>query len=251
LLAPFFIYRNAYLKQCLEHADAIISPSAFVKQKLVENGYAAHRIRVSDYGLRTDVLADYRFVPADHLRVGYIGTILPHKGVDVLVKAFNQLDDARAELKIYGNLTYDPGYADQVKALARHPGIRFMGEIDNAEVGRALSGIDVLVVPSLWYENSPINIHEAQLVGVPVIASNIGGMVELVRNEIDGLLFRVGDPDDLARQLRRLIADPDLLDRLQADIEPVKTIAENAREMEALYEELLEARRPILATSGL
>jgi glycosyltransferase involved in cell wall biosynthesis len=240
-LAPLFVYRNAYLKRCLEQADVVISPSAFVKQKLVENGYRAERIQVSDYGLPPDIRQDYHPTPSSRVRFGYIGTLTRHKGVHVLVEAFNRLDSAEAELLIYGNPTYDPAYSAQLQAMARHPGIRFMGEIDNATVGRALSGLDVLVVPSIWYENSPINIHEANLVGIPVITSNIGGMAGLVPDGVAGLQFQAGDAGDLAAKMRRFIEDRSLVEQFRRQIPPVKSIAENAQELEAIYGRLVAA----------
>jgi glycosyltransferase involved in cell wall biosynthesis len=106
-------------------------------------------------------------------------------------------------------------------------------------VGNVLSGMDVLVVPSRWYENGPGVIFEAFAAGIPVVATNLGGMSEFVRHERDGLLFGMEDPGDLARQLRRLVEEPGLLERLRAGIEPVKTVQENVDELEALYGGLL------------
>jgi glycosyltransferase involved in cell wall biosynthesis len=243
LMVPLFIYRNAYLKSCLRQADLVISPSAFVKKKLVENGYDGDRILVSGYGLRTFHPSAFRLHPSDRLRVGYIGTIQRHKGVHVLIEAFNQLTDSAAELQIYGNPGYAPEYYARVKDMARNPMIRFYGEVDNADIGKVLSELDVIVVPSIWYENSPITIYEAKAARVPVMASNIGGMAELVRDGVTGLLFEVGNADDLAAKMRLLIEDHCLLERLQANIGPVKSIEENARELEAIYQEVIAAQQ--------
>lgn len=243
LMTPLFFYRNAYLKSCLRQADLVISPSAFVKKKLVENGYDGDSILVSGYGLRTDIQRDFARVPADRLRVGYIGTVQEHKGVHVLVEAFNQLTGSAAELNIYGNPGYAPEYYAKVKDRARNPMIRFHGEVDNADVGQVLSELDAIVVPSIWYENSPLTIHEAKAARVPVMASNIGGMAELVQDGITGLLFNVGNADDLAAKIRLLIEDHHLRERLRANTGPVKSIEENVRELEAIYRELIEARR--------
>ncbi|MFQ6117416.1 MAG: glycosyltransferase family 4 protein, partial [Candidatus Bipolaricaulia bacterium] len=242
LMTPLFIYRNAYLKRCLQQADVVISPSAFVKKKLVENGYDGHRILVSDYGLRTDIRRDFNRLPSDKLRVGYIGTIQRHKGVHILIEAFNRLKDYAAELKIYGNPNYAPRYYARVQEMARNPAIQFYGEVDNADIGRVLANIDVVVIPSIWYENSPLAIHEANAVKIPVLASNIGGMAELVQDGVTGLLFQVGSADDLAAKIRLLVEDRRLLERLRANIRSVKSIEENARELEAIYQELIARR---------
>ena len=85
IIALLFVYRNVYLKHCLQQADLVISPSAFVRKKLIENGYDGDKIIVSDYGLRTDILRDFNRIPSSKIRLGYIGTILRHKGVHILV----------------------------------------------------------------------------------------------------------------------------------------------------------------------
>jgi glycosyltransferase involved in cell wall biosynthesis len=243
LMVPLFIYRNAYLRNCLRQADLVISPSAFVKKKLVENGYDGDRILVSGYGLRTDIQRHFARTRSDKLRVGYIGTIQGHKGVHVLIEAFNQLTDSAAELQIYGNPGYAPEYYARAKDMAHNPMIRFYGEVDNSDVGQVLSGLDVIVVPSIWYENSPLTIHEASAAKVPVIASNIGGMAELVQDGVTGLLFQVGNADDLAAKIRLLIQDRHLRERLRANIGPVKSIEENAQELEAIYQEVIAAQQ--------
>ena len=102
--------------------------------------------------------------------------------------------------------------------------------------------IDLLVVPSLWAENSPLVIHEAFLHGTPVLASDIGGIPELVRRGVSGELFRAGDARDLAVKLRRFITDPDYYSTIRARIPPVKTIAGNAEELEELYVRLYDGR---------
>lgn len=101
--------------------------------------------------------------------------------------------------------------------------------------------IDVLVVPSVWYENSPNVILEAFAHRPPVIASNLGGMAELVKHEKNGLLFAPGNAADLARQLSRVIAHPNLLNRLRAGIEPIKSVKEEMDELEAIYRRVLDA----------
>ena len=102
-----------------------------------------------------------------------------------------------------------------------------------------LVDLDVLVVPSTWYENAPGVIFEAFAAGMPVIATDLGGMSEFVKPGENGLLFALGDAQDLAGQLRTLIDDRDLLGRLRAGIEPVKTVGEYADELIDLYNSLL------------
>ncbi len=240
LLTPLFMFRTAYMKRCLEQADLIITPSAFLKEEFVAHGFSGSNIIVSDNGTRP--LSCHKRTPAEGLRFGYIGTVQKHKGVHVLIEAFNHIDDPSVELKIFGDPLIAPDYYAHMHRMARNPRIQFLGAFDNVDVGRILSGIDVLVVPSVWPENSPITIHEASLAKIPVIASRIGGIPELVRDGVNGFLFTPGDAKDLLSKMHLFVKDRSLLERLRVNIRPVKSIEENAWELETIYQELIEAR---------
>jgi len=103
-------------------------------------------------------------------------------------------------------------------------------------------GMDALVVPSLWLENSPLVIHEAFQCGVPVVGARLGGIAGLVEHERSGLLYEAYSPDALAAALLRLLAEPGLLSRLAAAVPAVKTIAEDARQWIARYRLAMERR---------
>jgi glycosyltransferase involved in cell wall biosynthesis len=237
LLTPLFMFRTVYTRRCLEQADLIITPSAFLKEKFVAHGFSSNSILVSSNGTRP--LSCYKRGQAEGLRFGYIGTVQKHKGVHVLVEAFNHIDDPSVELKIFGDPLIAPDYYARLQRRARNPRIQFSGVFDNAEVGRILSEIDVLIVPSVWPENSPVTIHEAYLAKIPAIASRIGGIPELVQDGVNGFLFTPGYAKDLLSKMCLFIEDRSLLERLRANIGSVKTIEENARELEAIYERLI------------
>jgi hypothetical protein len=99
--------------------------------------------------------------------------------------------------------------------------------------GPILADLDVLVVPSKWIENAPFIIREAFAAGVPVVASNLGGMAEMVRHGVDGLLFPAGNAEALAVALKRMIDEPDLLDRLKSGIVRPMSIEDDATACEA------------------
>jgi glycosyltransferase involved in cell wall biosynthesis len=207
---------------------------------LLANGIGEGKIEVSHYGIDISGIRreDRPFSPP--LRVGFVGTLAPHKGCDVLIRAFRELPpELDATLDIYGNLERFKPFVEELRNLAKGDGrINFAGPFARDEVGRVLSGMDVLVVPSRWYENGPGVIFEAFAAGVPVVATDLGGMSEFVKHERDGLLFGLEDARDLARQLRRLIEEPGLLEKLRSGIEPVKTVQQNVDELETLYERL-------------
>ena len=112
-----------------------------------------------------------------------------------------------------------------------------------SELMRRLVDFDVCVVPSLYLETGPLVVLEAFAVGLPVIGSRLGGIAELVTHDVDGLLFEPGDADGLAACLQRLIEEAEFLDRLRAGIQTPRTMADVAREMAEVYQELTAARR--------
>jgi glycosyltransferase involved in cell wall biosynthesis len=151
--------------------------------------------------------------------------------------------ELEATLDIYGNLERYELYVEELRGLAGDDErITFAGPFPREEVGRVFSGLDVLVVPSRWYENQPGVILEAFAAGVPVVATDLGGMSEFVKHEKNGLLFELENAVDLAHQLRRLGEEPGLIQKLRTGIGPVKTVAEDADELEELYNTLLAGK---------
>lgn len=229
--------RPGYIRERMELVDHIIVYTHLMRELLLANGIGAGKIDVSHYGIDTSGIRREDGPFTLPLRVGFVGTLAPHKGCDVLIRAFRDLPPGPdATLDIYGNLERFKPFVSELRDLAGDDRrIKFAGPFSREEVGDVLSGMDVLVVPSRWYENGPGVIFEAFAAGIPVVATDLGGMSEFVRHEENGLLFGLEDAHDLAGQLRRLIEEPGLLERLRAGIGPVKTVQENVDELEALY----------------
>jgi hypothetical protein len=127
--------------------------------------------------------------------------------------------------------------------------VEFHGRFDNSRLSEVHACIDVLVVPSLWAENAPVTIQEAFLTGTPLLVSDIGGMAEYVPDGKNGLQFLVGDDEDLARKMQRLLSEPGLLGDLSSAFPEVKTVAENAAEMEFRYRALCTRARSVRSTA--
>jgi glycosyltransferase involved in cell wall biosynthesis len=239
--------RLAAARAACDSVDLFIAPSRSIAEAFVEFGVPRDRIRVSDYG----------FVPltpahrqrSERLRIGFVGTLAWHKGVHVLLDAVRELAANTYEVNIFGDSKVFPLYVDELRARAGARPVRFMGAFDRDRIADVYSAMDVLVVPSLWFENSPLVIHEAFMSGVPVVAARIGGMPDLVADGVNGLLYTATSPADLADKLRELIDDPAGLDRLRQAFPNVKTIEEDANELEQLYGDL-RARRAAAAVSA-
>jgi glycosyltransferase involved in cell wall biosynthesis len=241
--AALIAEREATVREALTHVDLFLAPSEFLMRTFVASGFVpADRIVVSRYGQDLSRFRDAPKVRTGTLRVGYLGTIAAYKGVHVLVDALNRLSAQPVEGLIHGVTEFFPGFVRDLEARITNPKVRVLGRYDNKDVGRVLAGMDVLVVPSLWWENSPITIHEAFLAGVPVVASDQGGMKELVEDGGCGFTFRIGDAADLARVLMRFVADPTLLDRLKPRRESIRDIREDALCTEGRYRRLISEK---------
>jgi glycosyltransferase involved in cell wall biosynthesis len=116
--------------------------------------------------------------------------------------------------------------------------VRFLGRLTREEVWDTLAQVDVVVVPTLWYETFSFIISEAFIAGVPVIASRLGPVADRVRDGVDGLLVPPGDVSAWRAALQRLVEEPNFLARLRANVRPPMTLNEHVGRIEALYAQL-------------
>jgi glycosyltransferase involved in cell wall biosynthesis len=235
--------RIAAAREAFDNIDVVVAPSSSVARGFRQLGFDDSRVHVSDYGFAP--LPAAKTERRDGvLRIGFIGTLVWHKGVHVLIDAVRGLDPETYHLAIFGDPNTFSDYAAELRARANGLPVAFMGPFSHRRSADAYSQIDVLVVPSLWMENSPLVIHEAFMAGVPVVAARIGGIPDLVADGINGLLYDPRSPDELRTILRNLIDAPDRLTALAGARPPVKSVADDAREWEAIYARAVEARRP-------
>lgn len=216
------------------------APSRFLHDRFVEWGMPPSKIEHLTYGLDTEPFDGLERVPADGLRVVFVGTLAPHKGPHLLLDAWGALRDderARGSLVLYGPHSHNPGYVASLEARANEVGATLAGGVRREAVPGVLAETDLLVVPSTWYENSPLTIHEAGAAGVALAVSDLGGMAELVTPGTNGWRFATGDAGDLARVLREALGDPEAV-RALAGRRP-KDMRASAEEMEARYEALV------------
>lgn len=235
------LLREARARDLMNNVDVFVAPSMFLKDRFLEFGLSAQQIVVSDYGTPLERFGPpQRPVVSGPLRIGFLGSVQTVKGVHVLMEALEKLRPGSFEARIYGDLAAKPEYAENLRPRARDS-VQFPGRIAFDKVPAALREIDVLVVPSIWWENSPLVIHEAFASGVPVVCSGIGGMKELVIDDVSGLWFNPGDADDLAKKLQHLADHREEIDRLKRGIPQLKSIVEDADFHDELYEAVVGA----------
>jgi glycosyltransferase involved in cell wall biosynthesis len=235
--------RLTYLVNALNRVDLILSPSKFLREMHIQAGVDSKHIRYSRQGMeKLNVMESEVEEPRSTLlTVGYIGQIVSFKGVHTLYRAIQSLSGLPLELRVYGEMSQESGYADQLKQIAQSDNrIKYYGQFSGKqELAEIMADLDVLIVPSLWYENSPNVILEAFAYKTPVVASNLGGMAELVQHEVNGLLFSPGNEVELAGLLKRLVSEPDLVERLGAGIADVVTVEQEIEQLEEMYGQIL------------
>jgi len=235
--------RAAELGAAHELVDRFIAPSTFLLERFAGAGFPRERM----------VHADYGFPPAPDptgaraardanapLRVGFVGTLSDYKGVEVFARAVAAVGATpeRLAASIHGHTEWFPEISARLQQIADAcPALTLAGPFGVEQRDAVWSALDLLVVPSLWWENSPLTIHEAWQRGVPVLTSDRGGMAELVAKG-GGATFPPGDVDALAARLSALLDDPAPLDAWRASIPAVRSIAEDVTLLETLAAEL-------------
>ncbi len=238
--SPLRAFRKS-TQEAAELADVIVTPSAFHRARMLEEmDLDPERIQAIPHGLDHSMFHSVHDAHRPVKTIGYVGSVVPPKGVHVLLEAFRLLDDPSLELRIHGSAPVFHDKKDYLGELRRMADdatgrVRFMGHYDNARVPLLLDDIDILVVPSLWWETFSLTIREAMLAGIPVVASNLGAMREALADSQAGLLFEAGRPRDLARKLKRLIDDERLRLRLSNRRLEVKTLERNAQDYLDVY----------------
>jgi glycosyltransferase involved in cell wall biosynthesis len=236
------VERAYTLKHFANRLAAITVPTRLMQDLFIQNGLSADLIDLIHYGIDTEPLKKGQNKTAsDDLRFAFIGTLSEHKGPDLLVKAFLQLpQQVKANLTLYGDPGQFPDYyrslrqlADNGSALSKK--IAFAGTFPNDNIGNIFSNIDVLIVPSRWYENTPLVIQSALASKTPVIATDLGGMSELVKHEFNGLLFEANNVQSLLAQLLKLTENRPLLAQLINNIKPERTVADMVDQLETVY----------------
>jgi glycosyltransferase involved in cell wall biosynthesis len=228
------------MKSLLLAANKIVAPSEFLRDSFIRFGVPPDKIIFSDKGYDINRFNNLKKLPnRDKTRLifGYVGGLLKYKGIDVIIDAFNRIKPEDADLRIYGD--YDDKSRDflNLRSRTRNQSIKFVGRYE--DIKKPYSEIDVLIFPSICYENRPFVLTEAMISRIPTIASNIGSIPELIENGKNGLLFEAGNHEDLYTKLMIIINSPALLDNLKTASHSVKTIQSDAEETERIYHQAL------------
>jgi glycosyltransferase involved in cell wall biosynthesis len=185
--------------------DAVVGVSGFVLERHLQNGYFAHaKSHVIPNGNPSDTRCAAEANRSERLRVGYLGRLAPSKGIEMMLEALAPLAGKTCDVLVAGG--GDASYEAQLKERFCSEGVRFLGHVRSQDF---LGSVDVLVVPSLWHEPFGLVLCEAVSAGVPVIASAVGGIPEVVQHGQCGLLFDRADGAALRGHVELLAAHPE------------------------------------------
>jgi glycosyltransferase involved in cell wall biosynthesis len=231
--------RREFVASAMNEADLLVTPTEFARRQISAHSEIKTPVVVMNYGNDMDWASEFDWKPSRLLRIGFLGNVIPIKGVHILLEAFRRLSDEAEDitLRIWGNTDLAPDYVQQLKRMS--PGSVFWGgRYERSDLGRILADLDVVVVPSIWYETQGIVVQEAFAAGLPVIASRGTSLQDTVEHNVNGLLFEIGSSEDLFQQLLRLRSETSLLGELRAGIKPVREIGEDVAELGGIYNEL-------------
>jgi glycosyltransferase involved in cell wall biosynthesis len=241
-----FWLRKHFLLDHFRLVDSFVAPSEFLRQRYIDWGIPADKIVVIENGQSAEPTLPARPLAAGETRsrFAFFGQINPYKGIDVLLQGMHTVPSAalrKIVVEIHGANIEQQEDALQRKLqelatpLIKKGALRWVGPYRPDELRRRMASIDWVLVPSIWWENSPMVIQEAFTCGRPVMASDIGGMAEKVHDGVDGIHVRAGSPAAWGESLLKAASTPGLWDRLVSGIRRPPTVAESMEQHLALY----------------
>ncbi|SEO95086.1 glycosyltransferase family 4 protein [Paenibacillus sp. OV219] len=229
----------------LQAASKVLSPSETVAQ-LFRTNLPGFKVDVLPHGIQYEhIQVNQRtYGPDDAITLLYAGSLNPHKGVHLILQAMAHVPSERLRLKLYGS---GPEYYTEQLQLAAQQDVRvnFCGLYTEQEIGQVYQDADVAIVPSIWYENYPLALHDAIACQVPIIASNIGGMAEKIKDGHNGFTFRVGDAQHLAERITAIVQQPQLLNGLKANLaqQQLPAVNQEADQYEQIYYDVTRPKK--------
>ena len=217
----------------------VIALCAWTEKLLTLNGVPANHIRMVRHGLPNSFATnqDGQIHPTGGpLKLAFLGRLDPTKGVDLLINALKLVPEISVTLDVFGIASPDDAAAQGILAQAKSDKrITIKSPIPASQVVPTLREYDCLLVPSRWLETGPLVVLEAFAAGIPVIGSNLGGIAERIRHEVDGLLVPDASPEAWRDAIVRAATEAGLMPRLRASITTPRTMRDVAAEMREIY----------------
>ena len=229
------VERDTHIKNVMDCIDVFFAPSHTLEKFFIDMGVKKEKVFYSKYGFNVSKIPKHPKQLHETITFGFTGRIIHTKGVHLLCEAFSKVK-GNARLVIWGDANSE--YGRDLKTKYSGKNIEFKGRYHNDDLQQVHDSFDVLVCPSIWLENAPLVIQEAQCAELPVLVSDRGGMAELVHNGEDGFTFSLGSADDLRAKMQDIVDNPQKLLALKPPIEKVRSIPDDAAYCMLKYNEL-------------
>ena len=237
------VSRYKETKYFFDNVDRVFSGTNFVRQTFWKNGWQK-KIELNNFAVDYSHVKEQK-TSNDEIVLAFIGSFNWNKGLHVLIEAFKKVNNKKIKLKVYGHAEIKNKYAIQTVNLVgglKPDGIsidderiEFCGTFDYENLPKIMKNVSIVIIPSVYQEIYPLVMQTALAYKKPVIASDIGGMPEVIHNEINGFLFPIGDNDELARIIQSIADDPKIIDKLKQNITPPSRIEEECAVYEKAY----------------
>jgi glycosyltransferase involved in cell wall biosynthesis len=239
--------RKSTIASSFPFLTKIFVPTRHAQTTLEKNGIAAGNFRILPFGLRDHGYVKRIRTRGEHaLSLGFIGQFLPHKGLHVLTEALRLLPaDCPVNIKVYAKLpAKETQYVRDFFAHAQEDRrLTYEGTFDNEKIPVVLDGIDALVIPSIWHENMPLVSLSAQAAGCPLIASDVGGLSDIISHGENGLLFSPGSAHALRDCILQLLSDKNMLSHLSSSAIAPYTLNQYVGTLESEYLQAIGERK--------
>ena len=223
--------------EVLRYVDKFIALNGFSKSKFIQNGFESDKIVV-----KSNFIEFKQLMSSNYQFILYIGRLSPEKGIHTLIEA---LKNSNYSLKIAGS--GEENYVNGLKKLAeKNTNIEFLGYINGQEKEQLVINSKFLIITSLCYENFPVSILDAYSYGKPVIASNIGGLPFIVKDQETGLLFEAGNAEALKEAINKMIENERFIELGKNGYEYYKenfTEKQNYQQLMKIYESAIAAKK--------
>jgi glycosyltransferase involved in cell wall biosynthesis len=232
----------------------MIAPTDFLYDAYRANHFYPDKLRKIPFGISQELATPHQKTKSyngSSVRFGYIGQITRHKGIDLLLRSYLRLRGDNKSLVICGPVEEHTPYMDELRSLSRGGSrIEFQSSFPREQLPHHLSQLDFLVVPSRWYENSPLVLLYALATKTPVIVTDVKGMNELVTDDVNGYTFKKESVEHLTSIMQKIVDDPRCIERLSRNAAYSRDVSDHARDVLSLYEASLGADREPRGMTG-
>jgi glycosyltransferase involved in cell wall biosynthesis len=231
--------RWSYLRDTLVASDRIVALSPFLARTFAANGIDSERLEVVRHGIEPSGLRPPE-PSSGPTRLVFVGSVVATKGIHIVIAAIRSLPSLDVRFTVHGPVREtDPYVRELISAAAGDERIVFAGAFSPAEVGDVLARADFLVLPSLCYDNEPLAVKQARHVGIPVIVSRVGSLIDMVEHDVDGWTVAANGEAAWREAITRAVEDHKRGRRWVSRPQP--SMDDHYATIESIYHELVTA----------